>query len=139
MKGFLYIASLLLSAPNLIAGTASLLLKHTFATRNPLQIVTDFLFQVVWGLPLAAVLFLVLLVLGIVGRTRAHAALFAFVLNITALGFVLHVFGLPHDFDEAVFFLPLLLALIGFAWVGYQVFAPVARPDSGRKNALISR
>jgi hypothetical protein len=117
MKGFLYIASLLLSAPNLIAGTASLLLKHTFATRNPLQIVTDFLFQVVWGLPLAAVLFLVLLVLGIVARTRTYATLFAFVLNITALGFVLHVFGLPHDFDEAVFFLPLLLALIGFAWV----------------------
>jgi len=104
MKGLLYVAALLLSAPNLIAGTASLLLKHTFATRNPLQIVTDFLFQVVWGLPLAAGLFLVLLVLGIVARTRAYAAVFAFVLNITALGFVLHVFGLSHDFDQAVFF-----------------------------------
>lgn len=127
MKGFLYVASLLLSMPNLIAGTASLLLKHTFATRNPPQIVTDFLFQVVWGLPLAAVLFLALLVLGIVARTRAHAALFAFVLNIAALGFVLNLFGLPHDFDAAVVFLPLLLALIGFAWVGYRVFVPVAR------------
>ena len=116
----------MLSAPNLIAGTASLLLKHTFATRNPLQIVTDFLFQVVWGLPLAAGLFLVLLMLGIVARTRTYAAMFAFVLNITALGFVLHVFGLPHDFDQAVFFLPLLLALIGFAWVGYGVLVPVA-------------
>jgi uncharacterized membrane protein YhdT len=129
VKGFIYIASLLLSAPNLIAGTACLLLKHTFATRNPLQIVTDFLFQVVWGLPLAALLFLVLLVLGIVARTRAHAALFAFVLNITALGFVLHMFGLPHNFEEAVFFLPLLLALTGFAWVGYRVFVPVATRD----------
>jgi hypothetical protein len=126
VKGFIYIASLLLSAPNLIAGTASLLLKHTFATRNPLQIVNDFLFQVVWGLPLAAGLFLVLLVLGIFDRTRTHAALFALVLNITALGFVLHVFGLPHNFDQAAFFLPLLLALFGFAWVGYQVFVPVA-------------
>jgi hypothetical protein len=122
MKGFIYIVALLLSAPNLIAGTASLLLKHTFAIRNPLQIVTDFLFQVVWGLPLAAVLFLVLLVLGIVAKTRPYAALFALVLNITALGFVLHVFGLPHDLEEAVFFLPLLLALIGFAWLGYPVF-----------------
>jgi len=129
MKAFLYIASLFLSAPNLIAGTACLLLKHTFATRNPFQIVTDFLFQVVWGLPLAAALFLVLLVLGIVAPTRAHAALFAFVVNITALGFVLHMFGLPHDFEEAVFFLPLLLALIGFAWVGYRVFVPVATRD----------
>ena len=129
MKAFLYIASLFLSAPNLIAGTACLVLKHTFATRNPLQIVTDFLFQVVWGLPLAAALFLVLFVLGIVAPTRAHAALFAFVLNITALGFVLHMFGLPHDFEEAVFFLPLLLALTGFAWVGYRVFVPVATRD----------
>jgi hypothetical protein len=134
MKGFLYIASLLLPAPNLIAGTACLLLKHTFATRNPLQIVTDFLFQVVWGLPLAAVLFLVLLVLGIVARTRAHAALFAFVLNIAALGFVLHMFGLPHDFEETVFLLPLLLALIGFAWIGYRVFVPVARHSPRRLN-----
>src|SRR6266581_1364149 len=106
MKGFFYVVSLLLSLPNLIAGTASLVLKHSFATRNPLRIVTDFLFQVVWGLPLAAVLFLILLVLGIVARTRIYAALFAFVLNIVALGFVLHVFGLPHDFDEAVFFSP---------------------------------
>ena len=122
MKGFIYVASLLLSAPNLIAGTASLLLKHTFATRDPLQSVTDFLFQVVWGLPLAAVLFLVLLVLGIVAQTRTYAALFAFVLNIAALGFVLHVFGLPHDLDQAVFFLPLLLALIGFAWVALPIF-----------------
>jgi hypothetical protein len=127
MKAFLYIVSLFLSTPNLIAGTACLLLKHTFATRNPLQMVTDFLFQVVWGLPLAACLFLVLLVLGIVARTRPYAALFAIVLNITALGVVLRVFGLPHDFEEAVFFLPLLLALIGFAWVAYRVFVHVAR------------
>src|SRR5258708_6076953 len=116
MKGLAYGVALVLSLPNLIAGTASLVLRHTFATRNPLQIVTDFLFQVVWGLPLAAVLFLVLLVLGIVARTRPYAALFAFVLNIAALGLVIAVFGLPHDFEQAIFFLPVLLALIGFAW-----------------------
>jgi hypothetical protein len=67
-----------------------------------------------------------LLVLGIVERTRPYTAVFAFVLNVTALAFVISVFGLPHDFDEAVFFLPLLLALTGFAWVGYRVFVPVA-------------
>jgi hypothetical protein len=121
MKGLLYVAALLLSLPNLIAGTASLLLKHTFATRNPLQIMTDFLFQVVWGLPLAALLFFVLLVLGIVERTRPYTALFAFVLNVTALAFVISVFGLPHDFDQAVFFIPVLLALIGFAWVALPI------------------
>jgi hypothetical protein len=123
MKGLLYIASLLLSSLNLIAGTASLLLKHTFATRNPLQIITDFLFQMVWGLPLAALLFVVLLILGIVARTRPYAALLVFVLNITALALVLSIFGLPHDFDEAIFFLPVLLGLIGFAWLAYPCFA----------------
>ena len=73
-------------------------------------------------MPLAALLFFVLLVLGIVERTRPYTALFAFVLNVTALGFVISVFGLPHDFDQAVFFIPLLLALIGFAWVALPIF-----------------
>jgi hypothetical protein len=122
MKGLLYVAAVLLSLPNLIAGTASLLLKHTVATRNPLQIVADFLFQVVWGLLLAALLFFVLLVLGLVERTRPYAALFAFVLNVTALAFVISVFGLPHNFDQALFFIPLLLALIGFTWVVLPIF-----------------
>jgi hypothetical protein len=124
MRGVLYVVFLLLSLPNLIAGTASLVLKHTFATRNPLQIVTDFLFQVVWGLPLAGLLFLLLLVFGILSHTRPHTALFAFVLNIVALALVLAIFGRPHDFDAAIFFLPILLALIGFAWIAYPVFAP---------------
>lgn len=124
MKGSFYVVSLLLSLPNLIAGTASLVLKHTFATRNPLQIMTDFLFQVVWGLPLAGLLFLLLLVFGILSNTRPYTALLAFVLNVVALGLVLSIFSLPRDFDEAVFFLPILLALIGFAWIAYPVFAP---------------
>jgi hypothetical protein len=116
MKPFLYVVALVLSLPNLIAGTAALVLRHTFATLNPLNIVFDFLFQVVWGLPLAAALFLVLLALGCFARIRPYAALFALILNITALGFVIGVFGLPHDFDEALFFLPAVLAVIGFGW-----------------------
>lgn len=117
MKTFLYLAALVLSLPNLLVGTASLVLRHTFATRNPLQIVTDFLFQVVWGIPLAAGLFLVLLVLGCFARTRPYAALFAIVLNIAALGFVIGIFGLPHDFEEAIAFVPVALALVAFAWI----------------------
>ena len=122
MKGLFYVIALLLSLPNLIAGTACVVLRHTFATLHPLQMVTDFLFQVVWGLPLAGLLFVILLVLGIVAKTRPYAALLALILNIVALGLVLLVFGTPHDFDQAIFFLPLLLALIGFAWIGIPVF-----------------
>jgi hypothetical protein len=123
MKGLFYVIALLFSAPNLIAGTACLVLRHTFAATNPLQLVTDFLFQVVWGLPLAGLLFVILLVLGIVAKTRPYAALLALILNLVALGLVLVVFGVPHDFDQAIFFVPLLLALIGFGWIALRVFA----------------
>jgi hypothetical protein len=124
MKGLFYVVLLLLSLPNLIAGLALLILRHTFSTRDPLQIITDFLFELVWGLPLAAVLFILLSIFGILPRTRPHTAMFAFVLNGAALAFVLSRVGLPGNFDEAVFFLPVLLALIGFAWIAYPCFAP---------------
>ena len=123
MKALLYVISLSLSLPNLIAGVASLIIRHTFATRNPLQVATDFLFQVVWGLPLAGLLLVLLLVLGILSDTRPYAAMFAFVLNVTALVLFLSRFGFPADVDQAVLFVPVLLALIGFAWIAYPVFA----------------
>ena len=63
--------------------------------------------------------------------------MFAFVLNATALGFVLPSFGLPSDFDEALFFLPILLALIGFAWLAYRVFVPEPERDSGERNVIV--
>jgi hypothetical protein len=122
MKALFYVISLLLSLPNLLAGMALMILRHTFATRQPLQIITDFLFQIVWGLPLAASLFVVLLVLGSILVTRPYAAMFAFVLNTAALVFVLSQLGVPSELDEAIFFSPILLALIGFGWVAGPVF-----------------
>ena len=122
MRALIFVLCLLLSLLNLIAGTAALVFRHTFATFNPLQIATDFLFQIVWGLPLAAALFILLLVLGILSNTRAHAALLALVLNVVALGFVLSVFGPPHDWDQAIFFLPVLLALAGFGWLASPIW-----------------
>ncbi len=120
MKALFYIVCLLLSLPNLMAGLALLVLQHTFATRNPLQIITDFLFGIVWGLPLAAVIFIVLLVAGFFSATRSYAALSAFVLNAAALVFVLFRIGLPRDFSEEIFFLPVLIALIGFGRITYR-------------------
>src|SRR6059058_776528 len=124
MKAFLYAVFLLLSLPNLIAGVASLIIRHTFATRNPLQIVVDFFFQVAWGLPLAASLFVLLLIVGISSKTRPYAAMFAFVLNVTALAFFLARFGFPSDPAKGIVFLPVVVALIGFAWIGYSLFVP---------------
>jgi len=124
MKALLYVVFLLLSLPNLLAGLAFLVLKHTFSTRDFFQIINDFLFEIVWGLPLAAGLLLVLLVLGIPAKTRPYAALFCFVLNTTALVFVLSRLGVPHVLDETIFYLPVSLALIGFAWLACPCFRP---------------
>src|SRR4051812_3989434 len=124
MKALSYVLFLLFSLPNLIVGVASLVIRHTFATRNPLQIIFDFLFQVVWGLPLAAALFVLLLILGIFSNTRPYAAMFAFVLNVTALALFLSRFGFPSDPAKGIVFLPVVVALIGFAWIGYSLFVP---------------
>ena len=124
MKAVFYVVVLVLSLPNLIAGVGLLLLKHTFSSHDPLQILTDFLFEVVWGLPLAGALFVLLLIFGILSNTRPYTAMFAFVLNAAALAFVLSRFGFPGNFDEAFFFLPVLLALIGLAWLAYPCFTP---------------
>ncbi len=124
MKALLYAIFLLLSLPNLLAGVASLIIRHTFRTLNPLNIISDFLFQVVWGLPLAGGLFLVLLILGCVSRTRPYATLFAIVLNLTALGLVLARFGFPRDSGQAMVFLPLGIALVGFAFIAYGSTKP---------------
>jgi vacuolar-type H+-ATPase subunit I/STV1 len=126
MKALFYVVFLVLSLPNLIVGLALLVLRHTFATWQPLEIVTSFLFQIVWGLPIAALLFVLLLIFGILSDTRPYAALFAFVLNTAALAFVLSRVGLPSHFDQALFFFPILLALVGFAWIAYPCFAPRA-------------
>jgi hypothetical protein len=121
MKGVVYLVVLLFSLPKLLVGVVAVVIRHTFATFNPLQMVNDFFFQMFWGVPLAGGLFLLLLVLGLIARTRPYAALFAFILNATAVGFVLHRFGLPNVFDKAIYFLPLLLAQIGFAWLAFAV------------------
>src|SRR5947209_4343155 len=93
MKGFFFALFLLLSLPNLIVGLALLVLCHTFATLHPLEIVTNFLFQITWSVPLAAGLFLLLVVIGIISITRPYASVFALVLNAVALGLALFRLG----------------------------------------------
>ena len=124
MKGFFFALFLLLSLPNLIVGLALLVLCHTFATLHPLEIVTNFLFQITWSVPLAAGLFLLLVVIGIISITRPYASVFALVLNAVALGLALFRLGLPHDVEKLVIFVPVVVALIGFGWLAY----PVCRP-----------
>ena len=126
MKAVFYSISLLLSLPNLLIGLALVIVRHTFATWDPLEMITSFLFQIVWGLPLAAALVILLLVLGILSLTRPYAAMFVLVLNIAALGLVLIRIGPPRDLDQGIFFIPVALALVGFGWLSIPMFRRAA-------------
>jgi hypothetical protein len=123
MKTALYIGSLLLSLLNLVAGLAVLIWRHTFSTRDTFQVINDFLFGVIWGPLTAAAIIILLLVAGCITETRPYAAVAAFALNIVALVLVLIRIGPPSDVFEGVLFLPVLLALTGFAWIAYRGFA----------------
>ena len=123
MKTFLYLLALLLSLPNLLAGLALAVLGHTFTTRNPLAIVLNFFEAVVWALPVAAALLLILLMAGFFFETRAYAALVALALNAAALTLVLVRVGPPRDLFEVIVFLPLALALVAFSWIAWREFA----------------
>jgi hypothetical protein len=76
-----------------------------------------------WGPLAAAVILILLLLAGCITETRPYAAVAAFALNIIALSLVLIRIGPPGDVFEGVFFLPVLLALIGFTWIAYRGFA----------------
>jgi hypothetical protein len=126
MKMLLYIVSLLLSLPNLVIGLALLILGHATSTREPLQMITDFLFGVAYGPPIAALIIILLLLAGCITESRPYAAILALALNLAALALVLVKIGGPTNFDQGFFFLPVLLAVSGFAWIAYRAFS--ARP-----------
>lgn len=117
---------LLLSLPNLLAGLALAVVQRTFMTRHPLEIILHFLESVVWGVPVAAGVLLLLLLTGIITESRPYAALGALVLNLAALGLVLWRVGPPADPFEGVFFLPVLFALVGLGWLALGLRPAVA-------------
>ena len=122
MKMLLFIVSLLLSLPNLIAGLAVFLLGKTFSGRDVFEVLDVFFGGLLHGTPIAAGVIIVLLLAGCITETRPYAAVVAFALNVAALTIVLVQTGIPTDPSHGVFFLPILLALIGFAWIAYKGF-----------------
>ncbi|MEY2562765.1 MAG: hypothetical protein QOH88_958 [Verrucomicrobiota bacterium] len=125
----LFIISLLLSLPNLVIGLALLILGHATSTRQPLQMINDFLFGVAYGPPVAALIVILLLLAGCITESRPFAAVLALALNVGGLALVLVRVGGPSNFDQAFFFLPVALALIGFGWIACRGFKrdPIAQ------------
>lgn len=123
MRLLVYILSLVLSLPNLLAGLAFLWLKHGFSSRNLLKIVFDLLVGALWALPVAVGGFLLLLVAGLFSSTRVGAALLLFILNLAALMLVLTKLGAPTDLSEGAVFLPLLFAQLGCGWLVARALA----------------
>ena len=128
MKALLFAVCLLLSLPNLIAGAACVILGRITATRGLFQLLFNlleaFCFQIQWGLPIAGLVIVLLLIFGILSDTRPYSAMVAFVLNIVALAIFLWYVGLPTDPGQIVVFLPVIMALLGFGWLACQIFAP---------------
>jgi hypothetical protein len=125
LKALLFVICLVLSLPNLIAGLALAVVHRTFMTRNVLDIVLHFFQSVLWGIPIAAAVLLILLVTGIITESRPYAALCALLLNLIALGLVLFRIGSPEDLSQAAFFLPVLLAIVGFSWIALALWPQV--------------
>ena len=123
MKMLIYIVSLVLSLPNLIAGLAVFLLGKTFSGRDVFEVLDIFFGGLFHGIPIAAGVIIVLLLAGCITETRPYAAVVAFALNVAALAVVLVRVAVPTDLSQGVFFLPVLLALFGFAWIAYKGLA----------------
>ncbi|MFL6529279.1 MAG: hypothetical protein ACJ8LI_11300 [Chthoniobacterales bacterium] len=117
MRIAVFLFALVLSLPNLIAGLALAVLRHTFTTRNPLLLMLNFFEGVVWGVPVTAAIMIILSMAGCFAETRRYAAVIAFLLNIAALVIVLTIMGRPDDAGQLIVFVPLALALIGFGWI----------------------
>jgi len=127
LKLLAFIFCLVLSLPNLMAGLALAVIERTFMSRHPLDIILHFLESVVWGVPAAAGVLLALLLAGIITESRPYAALCAFMLNVVALGFVIFRIGVPSDVSAGLVFMPVILALAGFAWISSEFRRRVRR------------
>ena len=119
MKAVIFVVCLVLSLPNLLAGFALLVVQRTFRTRDILDIVLHFFQSILWGVPIAAGVLLLLLLAGIITESRPYAALCSLLLNLVALGLVVFRMGPLQDASQAIFFLPVLLALAGFGWIAF--------------------
>lgn len=109
--------ALVCSLPNLLAGLALGVLRHTFTTRNPLLLMLNFFEGVFWGVPVVAAILIILIMAGCFAETRRYAAIVAMIFNIAALAVVLTVMRGPKDVAEWILFVPLVVALGGFGWI----------------------
>lgn len=111
MKALAYLVGLILSAPVLAFAVGVLALGHAISTRNVFTLLYQLVYAFAWGLPLAALLVLVLVACAIFPRARLVCAGILVALNGAALVVVLRATGLPREAGEAVFFLPTVVAV----------------------------
>ena len=130
IKALVFVICLLLSLPNLLAGLALAVVERTFVSRHPLDIVDHFLESVVWGIPIAAGVLLILLLAGIITESRPYSAVCLLLLNLVALGLVLFRISPPQEIGQVVFFLPVLVAMIGLGWIAFAWWRTVRASDS---------
>ena len=129
MRIAVFLFALVLSLPNLLAGLALAVLRHTFTTRNPLLLLLNFFQGVVWGVPVTAALIIILIMAGCFAEMRRYAAAVAIGLNLAALTLIFVRIGPPTEFGQLFVFVPVVLALIGFASIATHEFRDRKPPD----------
>lgn len=122
MRVLAYLIGLLLALPGLGAAAALLALEHVIAVRNPFKLFVDFLLAFGWGLPIAVLVFLLLVVAAFFRQGQVAGAGVILLGNVAALIVILRSEAAPKTASEAIFLVP---TLVSMALTGYVLWVNV--------------
>ena len=116
MNVLAYLIGLLLALPCVGVAAALLALEHVIAVRNPFKLFLDFLMAFGWGVPIAVLVFLLLVVAAFFRLGQIGGAGVIVLGNVAALIVILRSEAAPKNVSEMIVLIP---ALISIALTGY--------------------
>ena len=142
MRVLAYLIGLLLALPGLGAAAALLALEHVIAVRNPFKRFFDFLMALGWGLPIAMVVFLILVVAAFFRLGQIGGAGVILLGNVATLIVILRSEAAPKDVSEAIFLIPALVSMALMAqvlWASLQAGQGAAVIEPVRQERSLER
>jgi hypothetical protein len=138
----LYLLSVVLALPCVLFALFVLTVEHVIVTRNVLKLLSHFLLAFGWGVPIAALAAILLLVAGFFPAGRVVGATLIVVLDVAALGIILISTARPKSFDESIFLIPSVASAALAGWLlvdharsaapAFQLESAPARTDANR-------
>ena len=123
MNVLVYLFGLLLALPGVGVAAALLALEHVIAVSNPFKLFLDFLMAFGWGLPIAFLVFLLLLVAAFFRLGQMSGAGVIVLGNVAALIVILRSEAAPKNVSETILLIPALVSIALTAhvlWVNLQ-------------------